>query len=89
MHRHRDRLPIHGARRRSDCSRTVFHLEKRRTWAWVLDDLHRLLEEVGMVASEMDGFRWGLGPGSFTRLRIGLATLKGLALAYQSPFMGP
>ena len=54
----------------------------------VLDDLHHLLEEVGMVASEVDGFVVGLGPGSFTGLRIGLATLKGLALAYSKPIYG-
>jgi len=38
--------------------------------------------------ARLDGFVVGLGPGSFTGLRIGLATIKGLAYAVERPVVG-
>ena len=38
-----------------------------------------LLGDVGCRADEIDGFAVSIGPGSFTSLRIGIATVKGLA----------
>lgn len=51
----------------------------------VLDDLDGLLRAAGWRLADVDRFVCGQGPGSFTGLRIALATLKGLALALDRP----
>jgi tRNA threonylcarbamoyladenosine biosynthesis protein TsaB len=52
-------------------------------------DLLVLVEEVcsraGVAPRELDGVAIGAGPGSFTGLRIGMATAKGVAFAAQRP----
>jgi tRNA threonylcarbamoyladenosine biosynthesis protein TsaB len=54
----------------------------------LLPHLARALEQAGLKASEIDLFAVGLGPGSFTGVRIGVATAKGLALAERKPLVG-
>ena len=41
-----------------------------------------------MPLNKIDGFAVGLGPGSFTGLRVGLSTVKALAFASQKPIVG-
>jgi tRNA threonylcarbamoyladenosine biosynthesis protein TsaB len=47
-----------------------------------------LLDAEGLKLADVEGFAIGLGPGSFTGLRIGLATWKGLAYANRRPIAG-
>ena len=43
------------------------------------------LKTVGLKVSDLDGFALSIGPGSFTGLRIGLSTIKGLSFASRKP----
>ncbi len=47
-----------------------------------------LLDAEGLHLPDVEGYAIGLGPGSFTGLRIGLATWKGLAYANRRPIAG-
>jgi tRNA threonylcarbamoyladenosine biosynthesis protein TsaB len=47
--------------------------------------IHRLLQDCGWEAKNLEGLAVSIGPGSFTGLRVGIATVKGLALALDLP----
>jgi tRNA threonylcarbamoyladenosine biosynthesis protein TsaB len=50
--------------------------------------LDELLATAGLQPGDLDACAVGLGPGSFTGLRVGLATLKGLCYARRIPLRG-
>lgn len=51
-------------------------------------DLSALLAEAGWHIEDLDAFVCGLGPGSFTGMRVGLAAFKGFAFALKRPLCG-
>ncbi|HET7566622.1 MAG TPA: tRNA (adenosine(37)-N6)-threonylcarbamoyltransferase complex dimerization subunit type 1 TsaB [Gaiellaceae bacterium] len=54
----------------------------------LLEDVDALLRQGGAHPSELDRLAVGLGPGSFTGVRIGLAVARGLALSLGVPGAG-
>ena len=47
--------------------------------------VHRVMKQAGLKHSELDAYAVTVGPGSFTGIRIGLAAVKGMALAAGKP----
>jgi tRNA threonylcarbamoyladenosine biosynthesis protein TsaB len=54
----------------------------------LLEDVDALLRQAGAHPSDVDRLAVGLGPGSFTGVRIGLAVARGLALSLDVPGSG-
>jgi len=50
--------------------------------------VERVLEDALLTLEDIDAFAVAHGPGSFTGLRIGVATVKGLAQALKKPVVG-
>ena len=54
----------------------------------LLPIIDQLLKNTDITLSRIDGLVVSLGPGSFTGLRIGISTIKGLSLASEKPVVG-
>ena len=56
--------------------------------ARLVPEIERLLISAGLTISDIDIFASSIGPGSFTGVRGGVATIQGLALATGKPCAG-
>lgn len=54
----------------------------------LMPQLEQLLERTGVQKADIDLIAVSMGPGSFTGLRIGLATAEALAYAWKKPLQG-
>jgi len=51
----------------------------------LMSTVDRVLKDTGLTLANVDGYGVSIGPGSFTGLRIGLSTVKGLAFSTGRP----
>ncbi|HAV43481.1 TPA: tRNA (adenosine(37)-N6)-threonylcarbamoyltransferase complex dimerization subunit type 1 TsaB [bacterium] len=54
----------------------------------LMPSIAEIIEENGLTIKEIEGLSVSIGPGSFTGLRIGLATARGLAQSLNIPLAG-
>jgi len=55
---------------------------------FLIEHTKRILEALGIKLKDLDYLAVGIGPGSFTGVRIGLATVKGLGLVLKKKTIG-
>ena len=53
----------------------------------LMPSVEKILDDNNVKVSEIDGFACVIGPGSFTGIRIGVATVKALAYAFKKPVL--
>ena len=54
----------------------------------IIPSIDRILKEAKIPLARLDGYAVGLGPGSFTSLRVGLGTVKALSFVAHKPVVG-
>lgn len=64
----------------ADCAMKHSHI--------IMDEIDRAFKEADLTPAECDFFCAVTGPGSFTGIRIGISTIKGLALGANKPLLG-
>jgi tRNA threonylcarbamoyladenosine biosynthesis protein TsaB len=64
------------------------HAEVNRHGERILPLVEELLNEAGWPRDSLDRIGVGVGPGSFTGLRVGIALAQGLALGLDVPLVG-
>ena len=69
-------------------SGTVRHSSKSNRAETLLPLIEELFESTGVSLQDVTGFALSIGPGSFTGLRIGLSTVKGLAYGWEILVVG-
>lgn len=60
---------------------------KREHSVILMEKVEMLLNDCEVDIDEVDGFVVSKGPGSFTGLRIGMATIKGLSMGSNKPYV--
>ena len=60
--------------------------DRSHRWS-IMPAIDRLLNALNVTLRDIDGLAVSIGPGSFTGLRVGLATMKGLAHGANKPLV--
>jgi tRNA threonylcarbamoyladenosine biosynthesis protein TsaB len=72
---------VNGEKVVAECS-----LNRNKTHSsWLLPAIEWIFEQANLSITDLTGLAVSLGPGSFTGLRIGVGTCKGLALSLNIP----
>lgn len=74
---------------RDDCLLSEYVINNKREHSvLIMNIVEMLLKDNNIDIDEVDGFVISKGPGSFTGLRIGMATIKGLSFGTSKPYIG-
>ncbi len=68
-------------------SETYFKTEKGHT-GWLMPLVEMTFDRAGMAPDDIDYIAAGTGPGTFTGVKVGLATAKAVAMACGVPLVG-
>ncbi|MFH1888781.1 MAG: tRNA (adenosine(37)-N6)-threonylcarbamoyltransferase complex dimerization subunit type 1 TsaB [Candidatus Omnitrophota bacterium] len=60
----------------------------RRLSGLLASTIKRVVDALGWRIKDIDYFACGLGPGSFTGMRVGISAIKGLAFSLNKPVVG-
>ncbi len=60
----------------------------RKLSALITVTIKRVLDALGWQIKDIDYFACGLGPGSFTGMRVGISAIKGFAFSLNKPVVG-
>lgn len=74
----------------SESDRMVGHLEsvgQGKPSSLLSEMIRQVAQEAKLPLNRLDGFAVGIGPGSFTGLRVGITTVKTLAWALKKPIL--
>ncbi len=69
------------------CLQHIDNYEPMQHASFLQPGIVQLLKDCNMQASELDAIAVSNGPGSYTGLRVGLASAKGLCFAWQKPLI--
>lgn len=72
----------------NSCIREESYPVQRRHSSLLIPNIKEMLCKSGLSLGDIDVFVVGLGPGSFTGLRIGVSTVKGFGIATKKPCIG-
>lgn len=67
--------------------RTMVNNQQRDHAAWIQPAIEQILQETQNTAKDLQGIAVTAGPGSYTGLRVGMATAKGLCFALNIPLI--
>lgn len=78
---------VYDARAGKELGRSVLDLGKGHAER-LMDVIAEAMGQAGQTYADLDAIAVSIGPGSFTGLRVGVATARGLALALKIPAIG-
>ena len=61
--------------------------ETKDSAAWIHTAIQQLMQDAGITLQQLSAIALSAGPGSYTGLRVGMATAKGLCFALKKPLI--
>lgn len=66
---------------------SIFNNQQQDHAAWIHEAIAELVNNAGITLNKIDAISVSIGPGSYTGLRVGLATAKGLCFTLNTPLI--